>query len=241
MHRRRFIKSASGALLVPAVNLWLPRKAQGSFFYSAATPAGPAYLVNQNFENTGSSGYDHSETWTEAGTGTINSKYTTTVLVGSQSLYINKSAQTASVLIDFAASSEVWVFVKFRPVTLPPANFNILAIQNTNTSLLNLIITSAGLLRVHGSNTVSAMSAATTYDVFCHYKAGSGANGITSGSFTTDGTRLTSGNAYKETTTGTQTLSANRLRISLNVSETGEMIVDHVLVLGGATPIADNP
>lgn len=61
----------------------------------ASAPAA-TYLLNQNFEGTG---YDNSESWTETlDGGTVDEDYTTTVLAGSQSLFMPAALNTIGTL-----------------------------------------------------------------------------------------------------------------------------------------------
>ena len=78
---------------------------------AAATPpaSGSSFLITQGFEGTG---YDNGETWTGAGTGTVDADETTTVIVGSQSLHINLVSQTGSTYSTHTGTGTV--FVKFR-------------------------------------------------------------------------------------------------------------------------------
>jgi len=76
---------------------------------AAATPpaSGSSLLLEEGFEGTG-----YENTWTAAGTGTVDPDEASTVIAGSQSLHINLVSQTGSTYSAYSATGTV--FVKFR-------------------------------------------------------------------------------------------------------------------------------
>jgi len=76
-------------------------------FHSAAAP--PSYLVEENFEGTGTpSG------WIPIGT--VDFDYTTTVLQGVQSCYLDGTSAWAAILLPgISPQSECWVYFLLQP------------------------------------------------------------------------------------------------------------------------------
>jgi hypothetical protein len=108
-------------------------------------PPPPAALLDQNFE-TGTTGYDNSETWVEAGTGTVEAANTTTVIAGTQSLQFILSGQTGSTYGSFSAQSSLFVRFRFRVASTNGGNQVIATIRNGSTVLGTLTL--AGASRV---------------------------------------------------------------------------------------------
>ena len=197
---------------------WWPQNFEPRIAYTnslAGGAAGASYLIKQGFEGAG---YDNSETWTEAGSGTIDEDNTSTPLVDSQSLRITTSANTGLSEASFADRSDLWVYFQFRPEAIPAATSQMAQILNGTTEVVRIRLTSTGALEVRPAGgtaiaTVSTLSATTLYHVWVHYVKGSGADGYASIAFSTDGTKPTSGNNFRESTNGTGTLDANKLRL----------------------------
>jgi hypothetical protein len=91
----------------------------------------------------------------------------------------------------------------------------------------------------HGSataSTVSGVSADTDYNVWVHYKKGTGSNGEMSVGFSTGTTEPTSGDNYASLTNGTSTNQTDRWQWRNNTATTtrsyyfDSMIVDDVIV-----------
>jgi hypothetical protein len=200
------------------------------------------YLVKQDFEGAG---YDNSETWTESGVG-IDEDYTGVVLAGSQSLRINSSAASAHTSSPtFTGQAEVWGYFIYRPASLPAAST---VIANFLTAVgndcLRLRINSGGalLIRAGGgteATSVGTLSAGTTYHIFLYFLKGSGANAFASVAFSTDGTKPTSGNNYRESTNGTITSDVEVFRFGQASSSTMDFVFDKVRV--DDVTIGDNP
>jgi hypothetical protein len=171
-------------------------------------------IFSETLEGTGYS--TTSPAWTESlGGGTVDEDYTATVLDGSQSFRILTASDASSYAYNsFTAGSERWVYFMFRPVSTPnSSNGEIIEIWNNGQSrIADLQLTSTGTIQVrHGTATATtsgAMSDGTTYHVYFRYVSGSGANGVASVGFSTDGTRPTSGSNFASTSAGTATTDA---------------------------------
>jgi len=229
-----------GIALLPA-----PR-AQGSYFYAAASAGGGAtYLRDQNFEGTG---YDNSETWSETA-GTPDEDYTATVLLGSQSLFLDGSgsANQRTSCPTFTGQTDVWYYFLWRPVTLTGSGTTTFcSVMNGTTELFQVQCSSAGALRVSGSvnsaATTSTVTVGNTYHVWVHYAAdidGGAASALCSVAFSTTGTKPTSGNNYTAATTGTDTATSNNMRFLVIGTTLTQNIYDHFLA--DDVSIGDNP
>ena len=207
--------------------------------YRFAT-AGSSYIINQNFEGTG---YDNGETWTEAGTGTVDEDHTGTVIVGSQSLRVNISAQTGSTYASFAAQSSL--FVKFRfQVASTSSNPTIVTIRNGTTILASLILVGVNrTLRVNGGGSNGSASgtinANQTKWVWFEYVKGTGSNAICRAGWKDDGDPTkpdlsTTGAQTCIATNGNGTLDADRIYLGHSVSSTYECFFDAVQVAAAA-------
>lgn len=171
---------------------------------------GPSYLLEENFDGAGTpSG------WTTA-TGTPNYDYTTTILQGTQSLALDgTSADAGAISPSFTAPSTIYGYCLFRFSAIPSSSREFMRLRNSTTVVARVFITSSGNLQFrHGAttySTVSTMSINTTYHIWYDYAAGSGANGVSSIGFSTDGTRPTSGNAFASNSAGAGTLNIDNL------------------------------
>jgi len=222
-------------LIILTILLHLPRLACAITIVvgQPAAVAGPSYLLTENFEG---SEYDNS--WTEAGTGTIDGDYTGTVLQGSQSLRIAASAQSAYLTHTLGASHDiVEVYFLYRPTTLPGSTRTVITLQTSaDVTVLQAMQRSTGSWTVRptsgasGANSVTAMSTGTTYHVWCRYEKGTGANAVGTVGYSTDGTRPTSGNSFVSVTTGDATGQVNKIRIATSSSETWEFVLDRLLM-----------
>lgn len=230
-------------ILLSAFEAYAPITIISSPRASTAAAAGATYLLTENFEGTG---YDETITgsWTES-SGTPDEDYATSPapLAGSQSLELNDAG--ANERIDsptYAATADIWLYFLVHFNSLPAATETVASFRNSTTEMCSMQITSAGLLRVAmtGGNsvtTVSAMSAGTTYHVWIHYTAGSGANAFGSVAFSTDGTKPTSGNAYTQKTDSTATASSDNIRLRSDGAI--QLFMDKVRV--DDANIGDNP
>jgi hypothetical protein len=196
---------------------------------AAAADECAGMLVCQNFEGTG---YDHSETWTEAGTGTVNEDYTDTILRGSQSLYVVRTSSTTTTTTSFTEQSTVHVAFRVRIPDLTDDLTFFRILDSSNNVLVRLVMYATGdrVLISHGTSTNSywySFSNSTTYYMWITYIAGTGANGTTYLYVSTTGTK-------PETPSDTQTdgtATANAAKIAL-VSDVASRIAifDQVLV-----------
>jgi hypothetical protein len=195
---------------------------------------GVTYLVNENFE-TLITGYDSGLTWTPANS--PNPAYTTTVLLGTQSLFCPATATTYA---SFTGVTTIEAYCLFRISALPGSVQSCLAFRDSSGN-------AAGIFRINATGNISifanasdstfttdAMSAVTTYHVWIRVVSG----GTCSVEFSTDGVRVGSGNKYTSKTGATITPG----RIQANGPAGVSAIYDRILVKDAtSTPISSNP
>lgn len=179
--------------------------------------SGSSFLLNQNFEGTG---YDNGETWTEAGTGTVDEDHTGTVIAGSQSLRINLASQNGSSYTEFTAQSALYIKFRFRVASTNGGNQVVATIRDGATVLGTLTLAGASrVLRATaagGSNGTSTdvLPVDTNLYVWFEYIQGTGANAICRcGWATTDSkpSLASTGTKTGVSSNGTSTSQPNRL------------------------------
>jgi hypothetical protein len=230
-------------LLLPGIVAPMRLSAQGDFvphrrkaFRSAP---GVTYVLEENFEGTGiPSG------WT-AGNATHDYDYTTTALQGSQS-YRQTGAATSPSLTSttFTGASTMEAYTRIRFISLPTAAYRAFYLLNGTAECIRISVTATGAVEVRAGggtavSTTDTMTTGVTYHLWCRYVAGSGANAFGSVAWSTDGTRPTSGNKYRESTNGTATLNPDRIRYGVANGNTFDVIYDRGLASTGTIP--NNP
>jgi hypothetical protein len=208
---------------------------------SAVVVPPPSYLVEENFEGTGTpSG------WTPIGT--VDFDYTTTVLQGAQSCYLDGTSGWAAILLPgISAQSECWVYFLLQTAALPLAERRIFRMRDVdgNVELFAVNLLADGTLKIlqsgaNGVTTVGSITTATKHHIWVYYKKGTGSDGVASVGFSTTGTRPTSGNNFAQLTNGTSVLNATTLWLETETSGLAT-VVDRVLLVAGSTAIPDNP
>jgi len=125
------------------------------------------YVICQNFEGTG---YDNagSETWNESGS--PDPDYETTVLRGSQSLYLFDNGADCYVNSIFTGMSEIYFFFRFRTSDVTTQR-TFLRLRTSFTDRITVAISSSSTMRMASSPGISvngtyAISPNTTYFVW---------------------------------------------------------------------------
>lgn len=215
---------------------------------SVLPPLASPYLLEQGFEGTS---YDNSQTWAEVGSATLNEDYTTTVLVGSQSMLIDltsNTGDTTSPLISMpSGGGNIWyVYFQLRVLTFPSSGFRVATV--TNSFDLSINASSNLVIRPQvgtGVATVGKLEAGTTYHVWMQ---GSGNDIETAGAgtarvgFSTTGIRPTSGDNYAIDTDVSANGPFTTVQLvfgSRQVSANYSVIIDKVRVDNDV--IGDNP
>jgi hypothetical protein len=182
-------------------------------FTSAGDPC--TGCSNETFEGTGTvlDGWKYGD-----GTAGIvtNVDYATAPapLSGSQSLMAkNANSQQAQLQLTVPNVGEIWMRCIVTLTNTIVNNMRLLRVDdNVGGVMLSIEVQSSGLRAVSGTGnatTVSTLSADTKYYLWCHYKKGTGANGVADVAFSTTKTRPTSGNNFAQTSAGSTTGNAN--------------------------------
>lgn len=140
-------------------------------------------LVCQNNE-TATTGWDNSETWTSPDYGTyVYPAYTTTHLRGSQSLMlgvIDNAGAGDALSPTFAASGEVYFHFMIRVGTATPTDKYVVRLRDaSHNNLWQLYWNDTSLYVSVGASLVNepqTVALNTTYHVWGHYKKGTGSN-----------------------------------------------------------------
>lgn len=193
---------------------------------SCADTSCTGFLVCQNLEGTG---YDNSETWVED-VGTPNEDYTTTVLRGSQSLFITEGN---TVYFDLTASSEVYIHFRIRFTTDPAGDVEVMKLWNSAFSTIFTFSRADTEIAVihHGSDTTTTtatLAANTAYHLWIHYAKGTGANGVHDIRISTTATMPVSADA--SSSSGVSTTDADYLAFKSAAGSGLSYIVDQILV-----------
>ena len=163
------------------------------------------YLVKQGFEG---SPYDHCETWILSGAGSAGTdpNYVVSPLAGLKSLQvisntINQDANCPA----FSAIDEAWSYFLFRVDVMPVVFAKQVAVWQfgAGTSHGALSVNTNGTLQVASSSisaTVDALSVGVVYNVWFHFKSGTGANGVIDVGFSTTGIRPVAGDKFVQLT-----------------------------------------
>lgn len=206
-----------------------------------ASGGGASYLINQGFEGTG---YDNAETWTETG-GTPNEDYTSYVLDGSQSLYMNGASVTPNTdSPNFGDTSEFYFKFYFRPITHPGGGRRIIrflinaGIAGSSEIQIN---NSGQLIIVNGTSanaaTPTGMTVGNDYTVWGYFKKGTGTDGVATIAWapkTGSETKPTSdggGNGYSTKTNCNGTSDVDQFRLTAQLSTTApEYVMDKLQI-----------
>lgn len=206
---------------------------------------GATYLLQENFEATGSPGYDTS-TWTEAGSPDENTSTSGLSLQASECLYFNPAAATWSTTSPtYTAQSTAYAYFLIRFSALPSGGtWTLFQFRHSAGECGRVRVTNTGTLSVRAGGgtdvaTASGMSTGTTYHLWVKYVKGSGSNAVVEAGFSTDGTRPTSGGTFATQTAGTATTDADRIMYGQASSNTVSVYIDKVRVDDAV--IGDNP
>jgi hypothetical protein len=225
------------AQMVPTVNV--TGTARVGSIGTTNAPAPPAtYLVEENFEGAGAP-----TGWTSSGT--VNWTNQAVVLQGTQSLKIDASVGDGFAFYQsFASTDEIWAYIMFRTASLPANNRVIMELREGTSTRLELYIAANGKLTLtHGAASSGLTSGGMTTNVLTHiwtyYKKGTGANGLASVEWATDGIRLGSGANYTNMVNGAATTGITTFRVKSDTDGARVEYFDRVLV--DDTVIGSNP
>jgi hypothetical protein len=172
-------------------------------------PGGPTFLIDENCEGTGTpSGWSNavSPEW----------DYTTTVLAGSQSLFLNGAdGDNVQFALPGGDQAEVWFKCRFRFAALGTLG-SFIALQNS--SFGNVLIVRqwlSGTMRVSCGSTATttdAISSGATLFLWGHYLKGTGSNAVAEIWWNTTDTKPADASAkHAKITDGTATTDFHNL------------------------------
>lgn len=191
----------------------------------------PAWIIRQGFEGTG---YDNAETWTAAGTGSVDPDSTATVLEGTQSLRIQLTSQTGSTYREVTAAGALYVRMLLRMDSIGNGVLATIRTANTIRATLSRV---SNKLRVQPSGGTSNDSTdnlptGTTLYLWFEYISGSGSDAIARAGWSTTATKPTlsaSGSTTCASTNGTGTGTVNRLYLGTTASTPSlDLVYDQV-------------
>lgn len=210
-----------------------------------------AALLNRNAtaglyfeEDFEAPGYENP--WVEDGSGgviTPNSAAAPAPLLGSFSLRMVLTADTARTRVNVGTHGTVYGFCMLNFNTLPPPGESFIGFSlSPGVDVVNLELIAGNQLRFAGSaTTTDPILAATTYFVWWTYIKGTGANATYEIAFSTTPTKPTSGNTYALITNGAATSDVDLMRFG---AEGGSPVTwlgtfDHIIL--STSPIGSNP
>jgi hypothetical protein len=179
--------------------------------------------------------------WTNSGT--VNWDYISNLLEGNQLLYITGPGVGAgnNTRVDFGDQAEVWVYFKLALTGSAPTSAKTIGGLGPNGGAITQLFQIDSSLRPSfgGAQTTDPFLLNTAYHVWLHYRKGTGSNGIVEIGFSTDGTKPTSGNKWKKSTTYIGINNAGRLSLGTTTSTTINIKFDKIRV--DNSEIGSNP
>jgi hypothetical protein len=193
--------------------------------------SGPSYLLSDNFENTGLSGW----TTSLAGGSTAVDSSTTMGVQGTYNAALARGTSTCTIYQAFsgAENMELWVFFAFRS-TYTSSNVDIVQIQDSGgTSIAAINTRSTGALRITSvdptatATTVGTMSVDTNYFIWAHWNFATGAIDC---EWQTDTTKVGSGNNYRSAAAGSAIIGTPARVMLLNPTNSQTRYWDYLRI-----------
>lgn len=206
------------------------------YSFGTGTPE-PAWIIQQGFEG---SGYDHGETWTAAGTGSVDPDSTAVVLEGTQSLRILLASQTGSTYREVTAAGSLYVRMMLR---MDSTRNGVIATIRTANTVRATVSRIGNKLRVQPSggtanDTTDDIPTGTLLYFWLEYISGSGSDAIARAGWSTTPTKptLAAGGATTcSSTNGTGTGTVNRLYLGTSASTPAlDVVYDQIRALNTA-------
>lgn len=196
---------------------------------------GSPYLVSEDVDGSGTPAG-----WTNAGS--PNWDYTTSPIVGAQSLLCSSELNTTT--ISFTPASTVWVFCRIRREATGGSSSTIPIVGLRSASDVNLaLVTNRNnpAYRLLGGSIIGGFNATVSNGVnhalWLQYIIGTGANSIARMWLQEDGTEIRPASMYANHTTGNATADAAKL--ILGGASAAGMVFDKIRV--STSEIGDNP
>jgi hypothetical protein len=204
----------------------------------AYLPGTVNYLFREDFES-GTQGV-----WTVGGTN--NFGLSNNPIQGKFSLQISQLSFADRQLSTTFTEWDMYLQFKITAIPSPTQNGVINFQTSATTTHFAVFFGPAGAVGIqHGTSTqvnaVGTFTANTIYDTWTYYKAGSGANGIGSFEFQTDGIRRGKGNNFINTTTGNSTAAVDTIDLENTENQTELCIYDKIRLSNQAGLIGNFP
>lgn len=190
--------------------------------FRAVPPVGPTFLVNEDFDGSGvaagwfNSGGNWDYTPPLTGGGTESGHWTS----GEYSVLVSGGPLN---------HTELYGKLSIKIVVFPSSFTTLFSMTDSGWAQSPAAaMHSDGRIEINAIYTTDSMVVGTQYNIYWHYKAGTGANGIVSCAFTTGSTRPTSGTNYVEYNIAGFTLAMAQYFI--NPGNGAEYIVDNVQI-----------
>lgn len=171
--------------------------------------------------------------WTSLN-GTPDPDYTTTVLEGTESLYLpgNTNAALQVERFSVAKTGEQFYYCQIQLDQVPPVGDRGIIAGTNGATQWNIVVTTSGEFGIlHGATSVTGVTTTlvggTTYHLWWSYLEGSGADGSMSLYVSTTGTKP--GSPEATTSAGTGTLHGTSVLFNADASEY-DMIVDRFII-----------
>jgi len=184
-----------------------------------------SYIHEQNFETTGAPSL-----WSASGT--VDWDYTTTVLQGSESMFVDTSATKEYAILTLAAAyNEIWGYFLLRMPVVEGLSRDFVYLKATASTQGGIRRNSDGTVRVANgagvATTVATLDVSTTYHVWFYFNETTNTSNV---AFSTDGTRPTSGDNFAETTSGNANTDVDVFEFGgVTSTSTHSFIFDRVL------------
>jgi len=159
---------------------------------------GPLYLIEQDFESTG---YDHGETWSNVGGGTVDPDNTAVIGLANGSQSVKLTGPSATLEHTFTEGFTNYFFFAFS-TSLVTSQHEILTTFTNSTQLATIYIKADGKIALYdqveffGATPADAIPANTTIFVWAKVAYEIDAAGTTELCWSTDQTKPTSGTKF---------------------------------------------
>jgi hypothetical protein len=163
---------------------------------------------------------------------------TSAPLKGSYSVSVPDTTSYGFLTQNFSAVDEVFVSFYFKPANFP-ASARIAVLQNSGTTVGNLVLGSNGTLQLrNGSNAIGgaspALSKNTLYRIGLHQRRGTGANGVLEAYLATGDAPF--GAPFATSASQSFTTQANKLQFGATNSNRVDATFDDITLDGKAMP-----
>lgn len=191
------------------------------------------------------SGYDLSGWGEVLNGGTVDENYTSTVLSGTQSLFIDGAPDDPTYTTNgFAANGHVWIYFQCRVISadVPPPEMSLVRLLDGGGATLMKVTYDAGdfpNMRIYGPSMAlgyspnGSITPGVTYHFWVEFNKNNGANAFVSLAFSTSPIRPTSGDNYVQGTEATSPTDVSVVMFGSPTDENGSngsRIYDYLLI-----------